>query len=375
MTAPAPSTLTVDLDAYAHNLGVVRSYIPPDTGIIAVVKADAYGLGAVAVARRAVREGVAMLAVATAGEGMALREAGIEAPILVLINPPEDALPEIVRHGLRTVIADVRTGERLGEIARKSRKISTIHCEIDTGMGRQGFAPETAAEQVLQLTRISNVDIEGICTHFPCAETPPDQFTLNQLKTFRQVLRDLEKEGVPYEMAHAANSAAVVNFGPSCLNMVRPGIMTYGAWPSTAAPAGDKPRLREVAKWTSTVVLVRDMAGGASVGYGRTYKAPSPRRVALVPVGYADGYDRRLSNAGEVLVRNTRCPVIGTVSMDQIVVDVSGLPAIQAGDSVTLLGTHRDNRIEIEEVARKIDTVPHNVLTAIGPRVARVYVP
>ena len=373
--ALAPSTLAVDLDAYAHNLGVIRSYIPPETGIMAVVKADAYGLGAAAVARRAVSEGVNMLAVATVGEGIALREVGIESAILVLVNPPDDALPEIVRHGLRTTIADVRTAEHLGDIARKAKKIAIVHCEIDTGMGRQGFDPETAAEKVLQLTRISNIDIEGICTHFPGAESPADPFTSHQTKTFRQALRDLDKEGIPYEMAHAANSAALVNYPHSCLNMVRPGIMAYGVWPSDGAAPPDKPRLRSVVKWTSTVVLVRDLPGGASVGYGRTYKAPSPRKVALVPVGYADGYDRRLSNAGEVLVRNTRCPVIGVVSMDQIVVDVTGLPAIAPGDSVTLLGTHRDNSITIEDVARKIGTVPHEVLTAIGRRVARVYVP
>jgi alanine racemase len=365
------STLAVDLGAYAHNLGVVRRFLPEQCKILAVVKANAYGLGVEPIARQALEEGAAMLGVATVGEGAALREASIDAPILVLMQPPVSALSEAVRLDLRLTIGDAETGERLGEVARKQKKVAVVHCEIDTGMGRQGFMPERTLEDLVSLTRISNIDVEGLLTHFPTAETPNNSFTANQIRTFRQLLKDLDKTGIPYEMEHTANSAAIVNYPNSHFTMVRPGIMTYGVWPSEDPP--EKIHLHTVVRWTSRIVSVRSLPGGANIGYRRSYKSPSPRKTALIPVGYADGYSLRLSNRGMVLVRGMRCSVTGMVSMDQIVIDVSNVNGVAEGDEVTLLGAAGGSEITIAEFAQWAETIPYDVLTGIGPRVQRVY--
>lgn len=382
MSIVAPSKLTVDLAAYSHNLGVVREHIPEKCGIMAVVKADAYGLGAAPIAKRALESGATMLGVATVEEGIALRQNGLEAPILVMVHPTEDALVPAIKHSLRLLISDVTTAERLGEQARKLKKVSAIHCEIDTGMGRQGFHPDTAASELLRMTRISNVDIEGIATHFPSADLPNDSFTTGQIKTFRQLLRQLDKGGIPYEMAHTANSAAIVNYPNSAFDLVRPGLMTYGVWPA-AAPAESSPPpsaaqwtspLKPVARWTSRIALIRQLPGGASISYGRTYKTPGPMRAAVVPVGYGDGYRHKLSNRGDVLVRGTRCPVRGRVCMDEIVIDVTQVPEAAVGDTATLLGPDGGEGITVEELAEKAETLPYEILTAIGPRVERLYI-
>ena len=371
MSDLAPSTLTVDLAAYAHNLSVVRSYLPEECKILAIVKANAYGLGIEPIARCAVEQGAAMLGVSTVEEGATLREAGIDAPILVLVQPSVDALSEAIRLNLRVTIGDTVAGERLGEIARKQKKVAVVHCEIDTGMGRQGFMPERALEELVSLTRISNIDLEGVLTHFPTAEIPNDSFTTEQIRSFRQLLKDLDKAGIPYEMEHAANSAGIVNYPTSHFTMVRPGIMTYGVWPSNQPP--ENVHLQSVVRWTSRIVAVRQVPGGANIGYGHTYKAPCPRKTALIPVGYADGYNIKLSNRGMVLVRGIRCPVTGMVSMDQIAIDVSNVNGVTEGDEVTLLGAAGDSEITINDFAEWAESIPYQVLTGIGSRVRRAY--
>lgn len=371
MSESTVAKLEVDLDAYAHNLGVVRERIPKDCGIMAIVKANAYGMGAVRVAQRALAEGAAMLGVATVEEGQALREAGIESPILVMVHPPQGALAPAIEHRLTLMISDLDTADRLGGLARKLKKVALIHCEVDTGMGRQGMNAEKAAGILQDLTRLSNIDIEGIATHFPVADDVSDPFTQNQIRNFRQLLRQLDKGGIPYEMVHAANSAAIVNFPNSAFDLVRPGIMTFGVWPSVTTPS-DNP-LKAVARWTSQIVLVKDLPGGASISYDRTFKAEGPMRAASVPVGYADGYRRRLSNRAEVLVRGQRCPVRGNICMDSMVVDVTHIKGAAVGDEVTLMGQDGEARISVEELADKADTIPYEILTGIGPRLSRVY--
>ncbi|MBN2308556.1 MAG: alanine racemase [Candidatus Hydrogenedentes bacterium] len=371
-TPAAPSRALIDLDAYAHNLALIRQMVPGDCGLIPVVKADAYGHGAVPVARRAVAEGAAMLAVATVNEAVALREAGIEARLLVLVTPPRDALGAAVEYDLRLTVSSVAAAERVGELARRANRVVPVHCKIDTGMGRQGFLPESAVADLLHLTRISHIDIEGVATHFAVAERPRDPFTGYQIKQFKQVLRQLDKEGVPYEMAHAANSAGIVNHPTaSTFSMVRPGLMTYGVWPCDPVP--DPSPLRPVLRWETEVVLMKDLASGATIGYGRTFTARQRMRAAILPVGYADGYRFALSNRADVLIRGKRCPVRGRVSMDQIVVDVTHVPGVAAGDTATLIGADGEEAITAAELAERADTIPYDILTGIGPRVERVY--
>jgi len=366
------SKLTVHLGHYAENLRTLRARLPESCAMMPVVKADAYGLGAIPIARRAVAEGVSMLGVGSVADGVALREAGIAQPILVLVHTRDDDLPLAVEHHLRLSISDFSTAERLGDIARKAHTVTHVHCEIDTGMGRQGFPIDQAAAELRNLTRISHVDIEGIYTHFATADTPQDGFAETQLRAFKQLIRTLDDEGVPYEMVHAANSAGALFLPASALDLVRPGLVTYGVWPGKTRPA-DCP-FRPVASWTTNIVLVRSVAGGTSISYGRTYFAPAPLRVAAIPVGYADGYSVALSNKAEVLVRGKRCPIRGRVTMNEIMIDVTHVPEALPGDKVTLIGSEAGETITVEELAAKADLVPHRILAGIGPRVARDYI-
>ena len=372
MKCEGPSRVIVDLDAYAHNLGVVRNFAGPKRRIIAVIKADAYGHGAVPMSRAALKSGASMLGVATAQEAVALRQAGIDAPILVMVNPHESELSLIVEHRLILMVSDIETAQRLGELARETGRISTIHCKVDTGMGRQGFAADQAPESLQAISRITHIDIEGIATHFPAADVPDDPFTLSQIKTFRQVVRQIEKLGVPFEFAHAANSAAIINYADSLFDAVRPGLISYGLWP--VPETAERSPLRRVLRWETHVVQVRELPDGATVGYNRTYTANGPIRTAVLPVGYADGYRRHLSNNADVLIRGRRCPVLGIISMDQTVVDVGALPEVRCGDTAVLIGADGDETVTAEELARRAGTISYDILTGIGKRVVREYV-
>jgi alanine racemase len=369
--SPSSSIVHVDLEQYAANLRAIRARIPDECAILTVVKCNAYGMGAGPIAKRAVAEGVAMLGVATIAEGVALREAGIETPILVMVQPRPEELADAVRHQLRVGISDFQTAERLGDIARKEHTVAAVHCEIDTGMGRQGFQVEGAVEELRNVTRISNVDIESIYTHFAIAENPDDPFTENQARNFRQLVQQLDREGVPFESVHAANSGGLLYFPQFAMDMVRPGLISYGVWPGKTKPH-DGP-FKCIARWTTKVALVRDLAGGASISYGRTYFAPSPMKIAAIPVGYGDGYPYALSNRAEVLIRGVRCPVRGLVTMNEMLVDVTRLPECAPGDEVTLLGSDGSDEISVEELAGKAGLPPHNILTGIAAHVTRTY--
>lgn len=365
------SQAVVNLDAYAYNLSVVRNLIGPHCAIAAVVKANAYGLGAIPVAKRALEFGVSVLGVATVDEGVELREGGITAPVLVMMQSDKDALPAVIKYNLTLMLSDVKTAETLGEMARKANSVVPVHCMIDSGMGRQGFAAETAADDIQYLTRISHIDIEGIATHFPVANKVDDAFTYGQIRIFKQLLKRLEKEGTPYELSHASNSAAAVNYPAAAFNMVRVGIMTYGVWPTDQPPAADL--LRPVVRWETRVAQIRDLEPGSTVGYGRTYTTAARMKAAMLPIGYADGYPYSLSNKAEVIIRGVRCPLHGSVCMDQVVVDVSHLPRVEVGDLAILIGSDGDESITVAELACHADTIPYEILAGIGRRVPRVY--
>ncbi len=372
MNATSPSRAIVDLAAYAENLAVVRRYTGGAANIIAVVKANAYGHGLIPIARRAAAAQVRMLGVATVDEGVALREAGIDTPILVMMQPDEGAIAPIIEYRLTMMVSTARFAERLGEAAQRANRVAPIHCKVDTGMGRQGFPLGSAPTDLQYLTRISHIDIEGIATHFPVADQPEDPYTYNQIKAFKSLLKQLDRFGIPYEMAHAANSAAILNYHDSIFDTVRPGLITYGVWPGKTPPEASP--LRRVLRWETRVTQVRDLPPGASVGYGRTYTTQAPTRVAILPVGYADGYKHALSNRADVLIKGVRRPVRGSVCMDVIVADVTQAPPVEPGDVATLIGSDGSECITVEELARRANTIPYDILTGIGPRVQREYI-
>ncbi len=366
------SRAIVDLGAYAHNLGVAQHFAGPRRALVAVIKANGYGLGAVPLARRALDAGASMLGVATLDEGVELREGGIEGPILILMQPPLEAFPTAEAQGLTLTLCDVDAGKRMGELGRKAGRVVSVHCMVDTGMNRQGFSVETAARDIPALARIAHLNIEGIATHFPIAERAQDPFTLGQIEALKGVLAQLDEAGVPYDMIHGANSAGVINYGDRVFTVVRPGIMSYGVWPTDARPEVNP--LRPVLRWITQVSQVRALEPGATVSYGRTYESPGGMMAAMLPVGYADGYRLALSNKAEVLIRGQRCPVRGRVCMDQMVVDVTHVPGVAAGDEAVLVGKQGVEEITVEALAGLAGTIPYEILTGIGRRVPREYV-
>lgn len=371
MSCHHPSIATVSLDAYRSNLALVRRMVGKDTKIIAVVKANAYGHGLIPVSRAALREGASMLGVATVQEAMDVRNAGIEAPLLLMLSPLQEHLPHIIENKLTTIVTDVEIAEALGAAAKEAGCIVPVHCKVDTGMGRQGIPLEDAARTLQYIARTMHIDIQGICTHFANSEVVEDAFTYAQIKDFKSLLKELERLGVPFEFAHAANSGAIVNYRESVFDAVRPGLITYGIWPTDA---GDKsPLLQPVLRWETRVVQVRELKPGATVGYGRRYRTNIPMRAAILSVGYADGYRYAFSNRAQVLIHGRRCPVRGAVSMDQIVVDVTETPHVRRGDTAVLIGREGTESISAEELAGLAGTIPYDILTGIGPRVARRY--
>jgi alanine racemase len=372
MIVSSTSTLYVDPDAYRYNLQHIQKLIGDDCAVMPVLKGNAYGHGAIELARVAAEEGVGMLAVATVSEGVELREAFPDVAILTLLQPSEDELSFALEHELHLTLSDLQTAEKVGDLARDMKKIIDVHCELETGMGRQGFQLDLEPKALLNLTRISSLNIEGVYTHFPDADLEDETFTINQIKKFKQFIGQLSKSGISYDVTHAANSAAVLNHPSSFFDMVRPGIITYGLHPHNSVPS-DFP-FRVVGRWTTRVVLLRELPEGSSISYGRTYTTSTTERIAVLPVGYADGFPRGLSNKGEVIIRGVRCPIRGNITMNEVMVDVSHLPNVATGDVVTLIGSDGDECIRAEELAAHCGTISYEILTGISSRIRREYV-
>ncbi|MGC9054858.1 MAG: alanine racemase, partial [Candidatus Hydrogenedens sp.] len=225
------SKVIIDLSAYCNNLQVVRNLVGSSVRIIAVVKANAYGHGLVPIAQYAEKWGVNMLAVANIEEGITLRKSGIKIPILILLQPDDDELPALIDYKLTPLLSEIEVAKKISELATRAKVNISVHCKIDTGMGRQGFSVDTFIKDIKKIVYLPHIDIEGIATHFPCADEENDVFTINQIRIFSKLLNDLEREGIPYEFAHSANSPAIINYPKSYFDAVRPGLMTYGIWP------------------------------------------------------------------------------------------------------------------------------------------------
>ncbi len=366
------SKVIIDLDAYRHNLQVVRNLVGSYIRIIAVVKANAYGHGLVPIAKCAERWGVNMLAVANIEEGITLRQNGIKIPILVLLQPYDDELSAIIEYQITPLLSEIDIAKRLSEIATRAKVNVPIHCKIDTGMGRQGFNVDTVVTDMKSIIHFPHIDIEGIATHFPCADEKNDAFTLNQIRVFSRLLNDFEREGIPYEFAHSANSPAIINYPKSYLDAVRPGLMSYGIWP--VKEKTERMVLKPVLRWETKITQVRSVRAGSTIGYGKTFTASRDMDIAILPVGYADGYRTQLSNKGEVLIHGTRCPVRGNVSMDQVVVEIRTSHPVKRGDTAVIIGKDGNEEIHAEEVAERAGTIVYDILTGIGPRVLRTYI-
>ncbi len=364
-----PTHAEIDLDAIEFNLRQVRGIVGPDVRICPAVKADAYGHGAVPVSRLLVDAGIDILGVAFVEEAIELRDAGIDVPIILLQPAFVEQIPEIVRYDLTTTVCDMGFAR---ELSRQSTTKRSVHLKVDTGMGRVGIQPESAPEFAAQLADLPGVQLEGMFTHFPSADEEDLAFTSRQIDEFAGIVEEVEAAGVEVPLRHAANSAGLLNCANSYFNMVRPGIMLYGLYDSEFVSR--EVELRQSMTLKSRVAFLKELPPGRTVGYGRTYTTTRQTVVATIPIGYADGYNRRLSNRGHTLVRGARVPIIGRVCMDQTMLDVTDVPGVSVGDDVVLYGRQGDQEIAMEEIEEILGTISYEIICAVSKRVPRVYV-
>jgi alanine racemase len=370
----------IDLGAISHNVRALKGLTRPGTRMMAVVKADAYGHGAEAVARAALAAGADMLAVARLDEGVALRQAGLEAPILILNPTFPDFAPRLIAHDLIQSVTGLADGRRLAAIATQRHTRIGVHLKVDTGMGRLGLVPDCGkpgtalppVDEVVALTRLSGLQLQGIYTHFAAADEADKSYARMQLELFTDFLERLRRVGVDRGLRHAANSAALIDLPASHLDAVRPGIALYGLYPS-AAVDHHRVDLQPAMSLKTRVLQVKTVPAGFSVSYGMTWQAAGPTSIATVAAGYADGLQRRLSNRGQMLVRGQRAPIVGRVCMDLIMLDVGHIEGVTAGDEVVIIGRQGRASISAEEVAGLLDTINYEVVFTNGFRVPRHY--
>lgn len=363
-----PTVAQIDLAAIRDNLHAIRTCLPPGTEVIGIVKADAYGHGAVRVSEVLEQEHIRLLAVATPDEAVELREAGLATEILVLGHASPDFVPYAIRNNI-TLTTDGHATAALYAAAVDSGRLR-VHYKVDTGMGRAGVLADTAAEQIKSSAALPTIDIVGLYSHLASAESDPD-LTAWQAERFSGIVREVRASGLHPSMVHLANSAGIFTVHGSPLDGVRPGILLYGLAP-TPALAGSCP-VRPSLSLLTRLEVVKDLPRGHGIGYGRTFVTERPTRMGLIPIGYADGYPRSLSNRASVIVRGRLAPVVGRISMDVAAIDVTDVPAAAPGDLVTLIGTQDGLSITAADLASLAGTISYEIITGISKRVPRIY--
>jgi alanine racemase len=366
-----PTWLDVDLDAIAHNVRAVKALVGPDVALMAVLKADGYGHGAVKVARTALNNGASWCGVASLNEAAALRSAGIEAPILILGFTPAWHAREALLRDVTLTVYDLDVARAYSRAARELNRAARVHVEVDTGMSRLGVLPNEAPAFIRAVSALPAVQVEGLFTHFSSADSD-EAYTRLQLARFQQVLSAVgELPSLRY--VHAANSAGALAYPEARFNLVRIGLAMYGLnpfHPASLRPAGLT--LRPALTWKTTIAQVKTLPPGTPVSYGNRFVCQRETTIAVIPVGYADGFRRAPQTFEEVLVRGRRAPIVGTVCMDQTMIDVSHIPGVRLGDEVVLIGRQGDECITAENVAARLGTISYEVVSAILPRVPRV---
>ncbi|MEN6318351.1 MAG: alanine racemase [Syntrophaceae bacterium] len=364
------SWVEVDLDNFEKNWNEMKRLVGPDVKILQVVKADAYGHGAIEISNIALKNGAAVLGVANADEGVQLRVSGIIAPIIILSPSIGSEIEEIIKYNITPSVSDLNFAQELQKKSKKADIRTPIHIEVDTGMGRGGTIHYEAFNMIKEILGFSNITIEGIFTHLSSSETM-DGYNDMQWNLFRELLAELDEHNIHIPIRHMANSGAILNFPRFHLDMVRPGLMSYGIYPGPETKG--KAELTPVMCFKTRVVLIKEFPKGYSIGYSRTYITDKPTKIATIPVGYGDGYGRILSNLGEALIRGKRAPIVGNVSMDMCTIDVSNIDDCRIGDEVVLMGRQGNEYISADEVARQVKTISYEVLCALGKRAPRIF--
>jgi len=361
--------IEIDLEAISYNITRIKKKVGKGTKVLACIKADGYGHGAISVAKT-IEKKADFFGVASIKEAIELRDAGIKRPILVLSTILPEEASAVVKNDLIATVCTIPLAKALSAEAKKRKKIAKIHIKVDTGMGRIGIPPIKAIEFIKKIRAFPNLFPEGLFSHFPVADIDLC-FTQKQIKIFKDLIAKLKERGIEFPFCHFANSAAILNLPGSYFNLVRPGIILYGIYPSVKIKKTVK--LKPALSLKSRVVLIKEIKKGDSVSYGRTYRAKKGTAIATLPIGYADGIDRRLSNKGTILLKGKRCPVIGTICMDQLMVDVTEVKNLKIGDEAVLIGKQGKEKVSVEEIAETINTVPHEIVSRLGKRLPRLY--
>ena len=365
----------IDLDAVLYNMESMHGNIAENTKIMAVIKADGYGHGAVEIAEAIDHlDYVFGYAVATVEEGLILRKHGIEKPILILGYVFPDQYEAMIRAEIRPTVFTAEMAEELSEAAEKTGMDCKIHFAIDTGMGRIGYqVTEEAADEMTRLAKLPHIMVEGIFTHFAKADEIEKEPTHRQIELFTKMIQMLEERGVKIPIHHCSNSAGIVEIPEANMDLVRAGITLYGLWPSDEVDK-TKISIKPALSLITHVAYVKELEAGHSISYGGTYTTKETRKIATIPVGYADGYARSLSNKGDVLIHGRRAPICGRVCMDQFMVDVTDIPDVTVGDEVILIGSAGEETITMEEVGAISGRFNYEFVCDLGKRIPRVYV-
>ena len=366
-----PIWAEVNLGAIRHNIREVRRLVGPHREIMAVLKANGYGHGSVPAARASLEAGASRLAVARLGEALVLREAGIDAPILVFGFILPEELERAIDNKISITVYRSDMAETISNVAQKLGRKATVHLKVDTGMGRLGFLPgKEGIEEIKRVNTLKGLLLEGIYTHFATADEKDKQYARRQLDQFVSFVEELKTQGISFALRHCANSAAIIDLPEAHLDMVRPGIIIYGMYPSGEVDR-TKVSLQPAMVLKTRVSHLKKMQAGAKISYGCTYTVPAETVIVSLPLGYADGYPRLLSSRGQVLIRGQKAPVVGRVCMDQCMVDVGHIPDVQVGDEVIVFG---DEKLPVEEMAAWLGTINYEVVCLVGSRVPRIFI-
>ena len=366
-----PAWIEIDLSALENNYNFIRSRINYQTKIAAVVKANAYGHGVVKVARKLSQLGVEYFCVGSPDEGIELRDAGIAKPILVLAEVLKSQYADIIKGDLIQTAASMETLTALNQAAKNAGKKIRVHLKIDTGMGRIGFLNQDLPEVYNKAVKLENIEVEGILSHLARADEEDKEFSYKQLQKFDSALEKIKKAGFKLPLLHIANSAAVIDLEETSLDLVRPGIMLYGLLPSNDLQKNAN--LKPLLSFKTRVVQLRKLPAGSAVSYGSTYKTDSEEKLAVLPIGYKDGYPRLLSNQGEVLINGQRAPIRGKVCMGQTIVGVEEIDEVQVGDEVVLIGKQGKEEITATEIADLCGTINYEIVCGLSERLEKVY--
>ncbi len=376
----------VNLNTLSHNLREIRKKVGSQSEIMAVVKANAYGHGAVEVARRLIEEGVSFFAVARIREAATLREHGIQTPILLFGAMEPDQAVYAARNHIRISVSSLDAARKLNRELAHGKIPARVHVKIDTGMGRLGLLPDynyletqedtlmvSAVEAVMDMAELEYIDVEGLYTHFACADEFDKRHVNAQLSLFRKVVAGVKERGFSLKIVHAANSAALIDMAPSTyFDMVRPGIALYGQYPSFEVDH-DTISLRPVMEIRSKIIQLKKVPKGICISYGCTHVTEGPALIATIPIGYADGYSRLLSSRGRMLVRGFSAPIVGRVCMDLTMIDVTHVPDVAEGDEVVILGSQGKEEITADEIADLTGTISYEVLSSLTGRIPIAY--